>query len=186
MVIDRSGSMKGTELETISGFNSFVADQKKLQGDADLTLTLFDSTVNVIHNGLALADVPELDGYTYVPNGYTALLDAIGKTVNAMGARFAAMTEDERPSKVILLIITDGEENSSKEFDNTRIRDMLKEQQEKYSWEVLYFGANQDAFDVGTKMGVNSYSTVDYMSTPMGTNNAYMDISRRVTTSRNS
>lgn len=184
VVIDRSGSMESTKNDTIGGFNTFLTDQKALPGEADLTLALFDHEYTLVHDGVKLADVPELTSITYVPRGSTALRDAIGRTVNAMGAKLTSIPEDERPGKVILVIITDGEENFSKEFSADQIRIMLKEQQEKYSWEILYFGANQDAFAVGKVLGLANGASTNYVSNSVGTRALYSSIGDSVSKSR--
>lgn len=184
VIIDRSGSMSGLVLDTIGGFNTFLADQKALSGEADLTLVLFDNEYIVLHDGIKLADVPDLDRTTYVPRGGTALRDAIGRTVNVMRAKHDAMPEDERPGKVILLIITDGEENSSKEYSADQIHKMLGDVQTNRGWDVTYFGANQNTQVVAQTMNIAAMSSVDYESTSLGTRSAYQDMSERVTRSR--
>jgi uncharacterized protein YegL len=184
VIIDRSGSMSSTRDDTIGGFNTFLKDQKALPGEADLTLVLFDTEYTVVHDGVKLTDVPDLTTATYVPRGGTALLDAIGQTINTMGAKLAAIPEDDRPGKVILAILTDGEENSSREYKHDQILGMLKEQQDKYSWEIVYFGANQDAIQVGGLMGLAAGASMNYVADSHGTRSAYAGMSDRVTKSR--
>lgn len=184
VIIDRSGSMSGLVADTIGGFNTFLADQKALPSEADLTLVLFDNEYLVIHDGVKLADVPDLDRKTYVPRGGTALRDAIGRTVNVMRAKHDALPEDERPGKVILLIITDGEENASREYTAGQIHKMLGEVQMTHGWEVTYFGANQNAQEVGQTMNLDSGSTINYTANSSGLRSSYTDMSDRVTRSR--
>lgn len=184
IVIDRSGSMDPLVSDTCGGFNRFLADQKAVPGTADLTMVQFATDYQVVHDCLPLDKVPDLTPQTYVPNGGTALLDAIGRTVNQMGQRLAAMSEADRPGKVILVIITDGEENASKEFTREQVREMLEHQQKKYSWEILYFGANQDVFTVGSSMGIAAASSVSYAPTGRGTQDAYSEMSVRLRTIR--
>lgn len=184
VIIDRSGSMAHLEEDTIGGFNTFLKTQKELPGEADMTLVLFDDKYEVIHDCKPLAEVPDLDSKTYFARGRTALLDAIGRTIKTMGARFAAMDEADRPCKVILTIITDGYENASREYTRDQVLALLKEHQEKYSWEVLYFGANQDAIAVGRDIGVSASNSVNWRSDSHGTQDAYTMKSLRVATSR--
>jgi hypothetical protein len=181
VIIDRSGSMSPLAKDTIGGFNTFLADQKALPGEADLTLVLFDHEYLVVHDGVKLADVPDMDCLTYVPRGNTALRDAIGRTVNVMRANLSAKPDADKPGKVILLIITDGEENSSREYTGDQIRKLLGEVQGE-GWDVTYFGANQDAFAVGKEL--NTTSSVGYIASGAGTRGAYTDMSDRVTRSR--
>lgn len=184
VIMDRSGSMSHLAADTIGGFNTFLKTQKDLPGEADLTLVLFDHEYTIVHDCKPLAEVPDLDDKTYFARGNTALLDAIGRTVKTMGARFAAMDEADRPSKVILSIVTDGFENASREFTHEQILALLKEHQEKYSWEVIYFGANQDAIAVSARMGIHAHNAVSYAANSHGTANVYAMKSMRVATSR--
>ena len=184
VVIDNSSSMGPTRSDTVGGFNTFLADQKALPGDATLTLAFFNHKYELIHDSVPLKDVADLTLDTYRTHGNTALLDAIGKTVNSMGAKLAAMAEADRPGKVILVILTDGEENTSQDFSLDQILTMLKHQQEVYSWEVVYLGANQNAAEIGKKMGIHAGNSVNYAATGVGTRSAYSVISQRVTHSR--
>lgn len=180
VVIDRSGSMSLTASDTIGGFNSFLKEQKSLPGEADLSLALFDHEYTVVHDCIPLEKVPDLDSKTYVPRGNTALLDAIGRTVNTMGEKMSLMSEPDRPGKVILAILTDGYENASKEFTRDSVMEMLKHQQEKYAWDVIYFGANQDAITTGATMGFSAQSSNNYKSTSAGTQSAYSTLSTQI------
>lgn len=184
VVLDRSGSMASICDDTIGGFNTFLKEQKALPGEADLTLVLFDHDYIVLHDCVKLADVPELDNRTFVPRGNTALLDAIGRTISAMKAKLAEFTDEERPGKVVLVITTDGLENNSREFQPHQIQDMLKEVQEKGGWEVIYFGANQNAISVGTSMGVTAGSSFNYQANSVGTRGAYRQMSEHLSMTR--
>jgi hypothetical protein len=175
-IIDRSGSMAGLRAETIGGFNSFLERQqeatKNTHSKVVLQIVQFDDQYEP---GIPyeVSKHPKLDTNTYQPRGMTALLDAIGKTINAVGARFVGMPEHDRPEKVLFLVITDGFENSSKEFKLTKIKEMLTEQQTKYKWDFIYLGANQDAWDVGSQMGFTAGKTLNTASTVGGTVSAY-------------
>jgi uncharacterized protein YegL len=115
-ILDRSGSMAHLADDTIGCFNKFIEDQKKVPGEAFLTTVLFDDQYNFLHEGVNIQDVKPMTAQEYFARGMTALLDAVGRTVIRIGERLSKMNEADRPSKVIVLIITDGEENSSKEF----------------------------------------------------------------------
>src|SRR5580693_1330174 len=154
IVLDRSGSMASMAKEAIGGFNGFLDSQQKLPGDARLTLVLFDHEHIVKYDERPIKDVSPLDEHTYEPRGTTALLDAIGRTINTIGERLDKTPEPERPGKVIIAILTDGLENASQEFKPKQIRSMIEHQREKYSWEFIYLGANQDAIEVGETMGI--------------------------------
>ncbi len=183
-IVDRSGSMNSVRTDSIGGFNAFLEAQKKVVGEADLTLVLFDHEYLVVYDSVPLKDVPPLNSENYVPRGSTALLDAIGKAVTSTGAELSAMDEAERPESVIVAILTDGYENASTEYTRERISEMTKHQQEKYGWEFRYLGANQDAIKVGGSFGFKAKDCVTYASTGIGTREAYLSMSDSVTRCR--
>jgi hypothetical protein len=152
-VLDESGSMGSVRSDVIGGFNTFLKDQKEIPGDAVLTLVKFDTEYTKLEEGTLLENVKELDNERYSPNGMTALLDAVGKTINEVTSRHATLEEDERPAKTILVVFTDGGENSSTEFrDVKEVMKMVKEREEA-GWEVLFMGADIDAWGTGSGMG---------------------------------
>lgn len=139
IVLDRSGSMAAVRDATISGFNEFVEGQKKAPGEANLTLIQFDSedAYEVVFDK-AIADIPKLTELTYVPRGGTPLHDALGRTITSLGAKLKRMSETERPAKVVVVVMTDGLENSSLEYKAPQIAEMIKHQRETYKWEFLF------------------------------------------------
>jgi hypothetical protein len=167
VVLDRSGSMQRIRDATIAGFNEFVAGQRLAQGKATLLLAQFDHEYQVDYDK-PVADVPDLNADTYVPRGNTALLDAIGRTINELGASLSAMREADRPSKVVVVIITDGEENASREFERDKICEMVTHQREVYQWEFIFLGANLDAFSEGPKLGILAAASMQYSADPLG------------------
>ena len=176
VVLDRSGSMESVRTDTIGGFNAFLKTQKEAPGEATLTLAQFDDQYEIVHNGKNIQDVPNLTAETFVPRGMTALLDAIGRTVNATGARLSAMPEDQRPGKVIFVILTDGQENKSSEFTKAKINEMIKHQKEAYRWDFVFLGANQDAIHAGTSLGINAGNTMTYAANSKGTAAAFASV----------
>jgi len=157
-ILDRSGSMQSIAEGAINGFNSFLNDQQKDHEEypTRLTLTLFDTVFEVPFSSLPVPEILPLDSKTYKPDGCTALLDAIGHTVDELGKRLAAMPEAERPGKVIVAILTDGLENSSTRYSWRKISQMIKHQTEVYKWEFLFLGANQDAIATASKMSIEA------------------------------
>jgi uncharacterized protein YegL len=141
-ILDRSGSMSHLVSETINGFNATIEKQKQEDGEALVTVVLFDDKYEVLHDGVDIKSIPVLTGAQYFVRGYTALLDAIGRTINTVGTRLKNTPEDERPSKVLLIITTDGQENSSHEFTQDQVRLMIEHQKTKYNWEVLFIGGD--------------------------------------------
>jgi uncharacterized protein YegL len=167
-ILDRSGSMDHLTKDTIGGYNNFIADQKKARGEAVLTTVLFDDCYALLHNGANIQDVRPITDKEYFARGRTALLDAIGKTVNTIGEKLNRMNEADRPSKVIVLIITDGEENASREFSQQQIREMVGRQRDVYKWEFLFFGANIDSFAAAGAIGIPHTRTVNYSANSQG------------------
>jgi uncharacterized protein YegL len=180
VILDRSGSMEAMAKEAIGGFNSFLKAQQKLPGDARLTLVLFDHEYIVAHDGCPIQQVLPLDEHTYVPRGTTALLDAMGRTINTIGERLDKTVESDRPGKVLVVILTDGLENASQEFKPAQIHSMVGRQREKYAWEFIYLGANQDAIEVGEGIGVAPGSAVTFDEAPGGTAAAFDAVSRAI------
>jgi len=159
LVIDRSGSMATCRQEAENGVNLFIEDQKKQPGEAAFSLVQFDTRIEWVHKNTNLKEVGH---YSLIPGGMTALFDAIGSAINETGAYFGSLSEDQRPETVVVVIVTDGEENSSHEFKRSQIKDMIKLQQEVYNWQFTFLGANQDAFAEGAAIGIVPDSTANF------------------------
>lgn len=183
-VLDRSGSMASLTSDAIGGFNSFLNSQKQLPGRANFTLVLFDHEYLVTHKGVDIQRVPELNGKSYVPRGQTALLDAIGRTIDELGARLAAIPEEKRPAKVIVAIFTDGFENASHVYTTDRLAASIKHQQEKYSWEFLFLAANQDAIATAAQIAIPAAQAMTVAASSDGVRLANLVINDRITQSR--
>ena len=161
-IIDESGSMALKASDAIGGFNDFLKKQKKLKDECKFTLVLFDTEYKLVYDGADIKDVAPLNSATYSPGGCTALLDAVGKTIDTVGARYAKTAEKSRPGNVLVCIITDGEENSSREYKKSDICDKITHQTDKYSWKFIFLGANQDAFAEAGGMGITMNCTMNY------------------------
>ena len=153
LVVDRSGSMEQVREDAEGGVNSFIAQQAKEPGEALLTLVQFDTEYEFLHKGVPISQVPK---YELVPRGMTALLDAVGRAMNETGERLAKMDEADRPGLVVFVVMTDGLENSSKEFSKATIKEMIERQQQQYNWHFTFLGANQDAFAEAGGMGIHA------------------------------
>lgn len=154
IVLDESGSMSSCKSDTIGGFNEFLSTQKKIKGEANVTLVKFSDYYKVVNDGTALEHVSPLNESNYTPSYSTALLDAVGRTINSVGNRLESLSEDQRPEKVIFAVITDGYENASKEFKREKVFEMVTHQKTKYNWEFLFLGADIDAW--GKEIGIHS------------------------------
>ena len=159
MVIDRSGSMSSIRTDAEGGINTFVDSQKSEPGEALLTLVQFDTEYEFVHKGLPISSSPP---FKLVPRGSTALLDAVGRAINETGARLSSMEEAQRPGLVVFVIVTDGAENSSKEFTRDKIRQMIEHQQSVYNWQFTFLAANQDAFAEAASMGIAQAGTANF------------------------
>ncbi len=165
-ILDRSWSMTAIVDDTIGGFNTFVAEQRKAPGDAVLTLAQFDDKYEVVYAAKPLAEVPPLQ---LIPRGSTALFDAVGRTIASVGQRLAQTPEADRPGKVLFLIMTDGHENASKEFTADDVAKMIRHQTEAYFWGFIFLGANQDAVLTARSIGIAPASSITYGANPKGT-----------------
>lgn len=172
-VLDRSGSMSGLAADTIGGFNELIEKQKKIEGDAYVTTVLFDHEYEVLHDHVALGEVAPLTDKEYFARGSTALLDAVGRTIDAVGARLAATAEVERPEHVVFVITTDGRENSSREYTAKRVRGMIEHQQQKYSWQFVFLGADMDAVSEARKLGISAKYAADFTPSHSGVRKMY-------------
>ena len=172
-VLDRSGSMSGLAADTIGGFNELIEKQKKIEGDAYVTTVLFDHEYEVLHDHVALEEVAPLTDKEYFARGSTALLDAVGRTIDAVGARLAATAEEERPEHVVFVITTDGMENSSREYTAQRVRGMIEHQQQKYSWQFVFLGANMDAVSEARNLGISAKYAADFTPSHSGVRKMY-------------
>ena len=185
-ILDRSGSMSGLEKDTIGGYNSFVSKQQKEGGQANLTTVLFDSQYELLHDRLDIDKVEPLTNKEYYARGTTALLDAIGITIKAIGKKLEETKESDRPNKVLFVITTDGQENASREYSSNMIKEMIEHQKEKYSWEFLFLGANIDAVSTASSIGIKKEMAVDFCCDSQGVELNYSVMAEQVAKFRSS
>lgn len=159
LILDRSGSMDFCRKEAEIGANAFIQEQKGLGGECLFTLVQFDHEYLV---PIQTTPIREVGSISLEPRGMTALLDAIGRAINEAGDRLAVMAEEDRPGLVMFVVVTDGEENSSREFTREQIKEMIKHQQDNYSWRFTFLGANQDSFTEGSKLGFSYGATSNF------------------------
>lgn len=177
VVLDRSGSMSSVRGDTIGGFNTFLKTQREASGQARISLVQFDDHYYSLYTASDVKHAADLNGESYVPRGTTALLDAIGRTIEATGQRLAAMPESERPAKVLFVIITDGHENASKEWNRKKVFDAITHQRDTYKWDFIYLGANQDAIATATRdLGLGAGKSMTFAHNAMGTHEAFASV----------
>jgi hypothetical protein len=167
--------------DVVGGLNTFIDRQKQVEGEARFTLVQFDDQYELVHRNVPVQSVPPLTRATYVPRGSTALLDAIGRTIVDTGVRLAMLPEAERPEAVIFAVQTDGLENASREFARQQVVEMIRHQEEKYSWQFVFLAADQDAIAEGGRMGFAAGSALDYDKNREGIAAMYDVMSSKVT-----
>lgn len=168
-ILDRSGSMGGLEADTIGGFNSLLAKQKKEAGEALVSTVLFDNETEVLHDRAPLADVKPMTAEDYYVRGCTALLDAVGGAIHHIGNVHKYARAEDVPEHTLVIITTDGMENASRRYDASRVKEMIKRQQEKYGWEFLFLGANIDAVETAGSFGIAPQRAANFHSDHEGT-----------------
>lgn len=165
LILDRSGSMEDIKTDMEGGIKTYIEEQKKLSGECYVSLYQFDTDYDPVFE---YTDIKYVKPISLIPRGGTALLDAIGKTINSVGERLAKTPENDRPEVVIISIITDGEENSSKEWNLVKIKELIKHQTDKYNWKFIFLGADQDAIQSGTSMGFARGSSMSFTKSSAG------------------
>lgn len=158
-LLDRSGSMQSIKTDVEGGYDAFISEQRKTPGDCTVSLSQFDDRFDVVYTDVRLEDVPPL---ALQPRGSTAMLDAIGRSVTDLGARLATLPEERRPGTVLVAIMTDGMENASREWTYEAVHALISQQEQTYGWTFLYMGADQDAIEVGARMGIAKERSLTY------------------------
>lgn len=184
-ILDKSGSMHELVEDTIGGFNSMIEQQKKEPGEARITTVLFDNNYYILHNDMDIKEIEPISEEEYRPGGMTALLDAVGKTINDIGIKLKNIPEEERPGKVVVVIMTDGYENSSREYSRETVKKMIEHQQEKYSWTFIFLGADIDAASEASSIGIDSGWSRTYTKSSAGQSSAYTAVTDSLSAVRN-
>lgn len=165
VVLDRSGSMFQIRSDMVGAFAHFIDEQRKEPGACVVSLYQFDDRFETVYQERAIAEVGALN---LDPRGNTALLDAMGKSISLIGERLAAKPEAERPGKVVIVVITDGLENASREWTRAQVRSRVEHQREQYAWQFAFLGANVDAFNEARSVGIPQGAALDYVASASG------------------
>ncbi|MFS0862361.1 vWA domain-containing protein [Fredinandcohnia sp. 179-A 10B2 NHS] len=179
-ILDKSGSMSGLEADTIGGFNSMLKKQKQAEGEAFVTTVLFDHNYELLHDRINIRGISPITERDYEVGGTTALLDAIGFTIQKISNVQKRTSKEERADKVLFVITTDGMENASREFTSEKIKKMVQHQKEKYGWDFMFLGANIDAVSTAAEFGIDEDFAVDYHADNIGTQLNYEMVSEAV------
>ena len=175
-ILDRSGSMEGLEADTIGGFNSMLAKQKKTEGEVLVSTVLFDHETEVLHDRVPLSEVKNMTSEEYWTRGSTALLDALGSSIRHIKNVHKYAREEDKPDKTLFVITTDGMENSSHHFDYNEIKKLVEAQRES-GWEFIFLGANIDAIGTASHLGIDADRAVNFHSDSIGTKAIFSGIS---------
>lgn len=181
VLVDRSGSMNSIRDDMESGLKAFLDSQKELEGMARVTLAQFDTEYELVW---PIIDINKIAHYRLVPRGGTALLDAMGKFITDVGVGLNAQPERERPSKVVVITVTDGAENSSREWTQEGVRKLIEQQRDVYQWEFVFLGANMDAVTVAQDYGIPMASAMTYAASAGGVQHMSNSVSGYVSSLR--
>ncbi len=185
-ILDKSGSMSGLEKDTIGGFNGMLQKQREAEGECRITTVLFDNRYELLHDRIDIRGVGAMTEKEYTVGGSTALLDAMGRTIRKIAAVQEHTAEECRAEEVIFVVITDGEENSSREFSAGQVREMVKARKERDGWEFIFLGANIDAVETAGRFGISADRAVEYVPDSAGTSLNFAVMSAAVSEFRKS
>ena len=183
-ILDRSGSMFGLEADTLGGFNSMIAKQRREAGEALVSTVLFNGTTTVLHDRVPLTRIEPMTERQYQVGGCTALLDAIGGAIHHIGNVHKYAREEDRPEHTLFVITTDGLENASHSYSADQVRRMIRRQRENYGWEFIFLGANIDAVETAAHIGIDRSRAVNYHSDSRGTRLNYEVLSDAISSVR--
>jgi len=185
-IIDRSGSM-GSMIDTaINGFNEFLQEQQQVDGNALVSTMLFSTKFNKLYENLDIQKCELLNKQTYTTGGMTSLYDAIGLTIDNEIDQLGNLPKEERPDKTLCVILTDGYENSSKEFNKDQIKEKISEMKEDFNWEFIFLAANEEASLTAETMGISKGNSYAFINSASGLKDAYMGVSHATRVYRNS
>ena len=168
-ILDKSGSMSGLESDTIGGFNSMLKKQKAMDGECRITTVLFDNGYELLHDRIDIRAVSKMTDKEYQVGGSTALLDAIGLSIQKLIAVQKNTSLAYRAGNVMFVIITDGEENASREYTAEKVKALIEIQKEKFGWEFVFLGANIDAVQAAGRFGIAPERAMNYVPDAEGT-----------------
>ncbi len=180
VILDRSGSMSGLESDTIGGYNAMLKKQAEAEGEVVLTTVLFDDAFELLHDRINLKAMMPMTDRDYFVRGSTALLDAVGKSIQKIVNVQKGTLEVERPERTIFVITTDGLENASREYSYEKIRTLIEHQREKEGWEFIFLGANIDAVSEAKRFGIDKSRAAQFHNDQEGVELNYAVVSEAV------
>ena len=185
-ILDKSGSMQHLTSDTIGGFNSVLKEQKdnKEDGEVYVSTVLFNEGYDIIHDRLSIDEVPDMDNKTYRASGCTALLDAVGDSIEHIEKIHKYIRKEDLPEHTLFVIITDGEENSSHKYRKKDIKKMIEEKKNNDNWEFLFIGANMDSISEAGAIGIDRDAAFEYMNDSIGQKMVYKALNGKITGTR--
>lgn len=183
-LLDRSGSMGAIKSAVIEGFNAFITSQREVVGSADFTLIQFDDKYEAVFKDVDLSEVPMLTDYNFIPRGMTALLDAMGRAIDELGWTLRSKKEADRPEKVIVAVLTDGQENASVKFTQNEVRKRIEHQQSFYNWEFMFLSADPMSLELSREVGVKDDMRFSFNADAMDTKRVFSQMSSVVMAKR--
>jgi len=185
-ILDRSGSMQSIHADVVGGFNAFLASQQSAEGTADLTLVQFDTRIETVLEGVDIRAVSPFTHGDFEPRGSTALFDAMGSSMDALGRELAARREADRPENVVVAVMTDGEENASREYTFEQIQERIEHQRSYYNWEIVFLASELRTLNISRQMGVAREKSMRWSKSPEGVSAAFIAMDEEILKSRKS
>ena len=185
-ILDRSGSMQPVTGDTIGGYNSFIEKQRQEKGRAEVTTVLFDDKYEKVIEAVDIKEVPQLTSKVYYARGMTALLDAVGRTIMSTVGHMEEQGICPARRRVLFLIMTDGQENNSKEYTKESVKSMIETASKEYKWEFVFMGANIDSAAEAGAIGIKADHVMDYSHDAAGVRDSFAKMSAATTAMRTS
>ena len=183
-ILDCSGSMAGLESDTIGGFNAMINQQKKLDGDCYVSTILFNNKSQTLHDRLKIIQVPQMTDNDYTVGGCTALIDALGETIEHIENIHKYARDEDVPVHTMFVITTDGMENASHKYTSAQVKAKIESKKEESGWEFLFIAANIDAVETAAQYGISEDRAVNYHADAKGTKVLYDAVSNAVSSFR--
>lgn len=166
-ILDKSGSMHGLEADTIGGFNSVIDEQKKIDGEVLVTTVLFSNDSETVYDRVSISDIKPMTDDDYRTGGCTALLDAVGETIDHIEKIHKYIRKEDVPEKTMFVITTDGLENASRKYKGDQVRKTV-EKKKKEGWDFIFLASNIDAAEAADNIGVGAENSAQFEATSAG------------------
>lgn len=177
-ILDCSGSMHGLERDTVGGFNSMIEQQKQQEGEVYVSTVLFNHRRRILHDRVKLDRIKKMTEETYTVSGCTALIDAIGSTIDHIANIHKYARPEDVPAHTLFVITTDGMENVSHEYSSDAVKKMIERKKKQDGWEFIFIGANIDAVETAAAFGIDSNRAVNYHADSIGTRIIYENVAK--------